>query len=182
MEVYAAVRQFVFVEGLSRRGAARGFGLSRETVAKIYRISVPPGYRRERPAARPKLGPLVGVIDAILEADRDAVIRCPRGLAHHEDRLARLRACQETIDARAAEERASGKRRRGRKPKAAEPDVDAERVVNPTDPESGIMKTRRGWVQGYNAQAVVTWINPSPITAHPPPSAWLPSTASPARP
>jgi len=29
-------------------------------------------------------------------------------------------------------------------------------VANPTDPDSGIMKPRRGWVQGYNAQAVVT--------------------------
>ena len=30
------------------------------------------------------------------------------------------------------------------------------RLVYPTDPDSGIMKTRQGWVQGYNAQAVVT--------------------------
>jgi hypothetical protein len=29
-------------------------------------------------------------------------------------------------------------------------------VANPTDPDSGIMKTRRGWMQGYNAQAAVT--------------------------
>jgi hypothetical protein len=29
-------------------------------------------------------------------------------------------------------------------------------VANPTDPDSSIMKTRRGWVQGCNAQAVVT--------------------------
>jgi hypothetical protein len=33
---------------------------------------------------------------------------------------------------------------------------DPDRVANPTDPDSGIMKTRRGWLQGYNAQAVVT--------------------------
>ena len=29
-------------------------------------------------------------------------------------------------------------------------------MANPTDPDSGIMKTRHGWLQGYNAQAVVT--------------------------
>jgi hypothetical protein len=29
-------------------------------------------------------------------------------------------------------------------------------VANVTDPNSEIMKTRRGWVQGYNGQAVVT--------------------------
>ncbi len=32
--------------------------------------SVPPGYRRKEPAKRPKLGPWVGVIDAILEQDK----------------------------------------------------------------------------------------------------------------
>jgi hypothetical protein len=34
--------------------------------------------------------------------------------------------------------------------------VDPERVANPTDPDRRIMKTRRGWVQGYIAQLVVT--------------------------
>jgi len=46
VEVYAAVRQFVFNQGKSRREAARVFGLSRETVAKMCRFSLPPGYRR----------------------------------------------------------------------------------------------------------------------------------------
>ncbi len=32
VEVYASVRQFVFVEGHSKREAARVFGLARETV------------------------------------------------------------------------------------------------------------------------------------------------------
>jgi transposase len=97
----------------------------------------------------------------------------PKALARRQDRLARLRACQAKlehqaatataaarqqakIDARAAEEQATGKRRRGRKPKPADTSVDPDRVANPTDPDSGIMKTRQGWVQGYNAQAVVT--------------------------
>lgn len=95
----------------------------------------------------------------------------PRALSRREDRLARLRASkaklereaeaaaarqQAKIDARAVEEQGSGKRRRGRKPKPAAGSVDPERVANPTDPDSRIMKTRRGWVQGYNVQAVVT--------------------------
>src|SRR4029453_7378449 len=63
---------------------------------------------------------------------------------------------QATVDARGAEERAPGKPRRGRKPKAPDPTVDPDAVANVTDPESGIMKTRQGWVQGYNAQIVVT--------------------------
>jgi len=43
VEIYAAVRRFVFVEGKSRREAARVFGLSRDTIAKMCRYSVPPG-------------------------------------------------------------------------------------------------------------------------------------------
>jgi len=70
VEVYAAVRRFVFVEGHSRREAARVFGLSRETVLKMCRFSLPPGYTRKEPATKPKLGLLLPVIDAILEADR----------------------------------------------------------------------------------------------------------------
>ena len=35
VETYAAVRRFVFIEGNSRREAARVFGLSRDTVAKM---------------------------------------------------------------------------------------------------------------------------------------------------
>jgi hypothetical protein len=68
--IYAAVRRFVFVEGKSRREAARVFGLSRDTIAKMSRYSAPPGYVRSKAPERPKLGPLVPVIDAILESDR----------------------------------------------------------------------------------------------------------------
>ena len=75
VEVYAAVRQFVFNEGNSRREAARVFGLSRETVAKMCWFSLPPGYTRTKPVEKPKLGPLLPVIEAILEADRAAPVK-----------------------------------------------------------------------------------------------------------
>jgi transposase len=75
VEVYAAVRQFVFNEGKSRREAARVFGLSRETVAKMCRFLLPPGYTRTKPVEKPKLGPLLPVIDSILEADRNAPVK-----------------------------------------------------------------------------------------------------------
>src|SRR5918993_752426 len=75
VEVYAAVRQFVFIEGNSRREAARVFGLSRETVAKMCRFSLPPGYTRTKPVEKPRLGPLLPVIEAILEADRAAPVK-----------------------------------------------------------------------------------------------------------
>ena len=51
------------------------FGLSRETVLKMCRFSLPPGYTRTKPAEKPKLGPHVVVIDAILEADRTAPLK-----------------------------------------------------------------------------------------------------------
>ncbi len=70
VETYAAVRRFVFLEGHSRREAARVFGLSRDTVAKMCRFSAPPGYVRSRPPEKPKLGALIPVIDTILEDDR----------------------------------------------------------------------------------------------------------------
>jgi|SRR5580704_8003391 hypothetical protein len=72
VEIYAAVRRFVFIEGKSRREAARVFGLSRDTIAKMCRYSAPPGYVRSKAPERPKLGLLVPVIDAILEADKTA--------------------------------------------------------------------------------------------------------------
>jgi transposase len=69
VELYAAVRRAVFVQGISQREAARRFGLSRTTVAKMVQFSLPPGYRRREPARRPKLEPFVGVIDQILDQD-----------------------------------------------------------------------------------------------------------------
>jgi transposase len=70
VELYARVRRAVVVDKMSEREAARQFGLARETVRKMLRYSVPPGYRREQPPRRPKLDPWVAVIDQILEHDK----------------------------------------------------------------------------------------------------------------
>ena len=70
MELYGRVRRAVLVDGVSQRAAAREFGISRKSVRKMVSFSVPPGYRREQPAKRPKLDAWVGVIDAILEEDK----------------------------------------------------------------------------------------------------------------
>ena len=70
VELYARVRYAVRIEGISRREAARRFGIDARTVAKMVSFSVPPGYRRSRPAARPKLDSFVGMIDRILEEDK----------------------------------------------------------------------------------------------------------------
>jgi len=50
----------------------------------------------------------------------------------------------------------ANRKRRGRKPKLPDEVVDKDQKANATDPHSRIMKTRSGYVQGYNAQAVVS--------------------------
>jgi transposase len=94
----------------------------------------------------------------------------PEELKDRQSRLARLKACKEQMEreakaaaaeqaqkiaARQAEEEAAGQKKRGRKPKEPDPTPPAEAKANVTDPESRIMKTRTGFIQGYNAQAVV---------------------------
>ncbi|MDR4506982.1 MAG: transposase [Candidatus Brocadiaceae bacterium] len=95
----------------------------------------------------------------------------PEEMRTRASRLKRLRECkerlerqareaagkrQEKIDNRQREELEEGKKKRCRKPKMPEEVLNKESKANATDPESRIMKTRTGYVQGYNAQAVVT--------------------------
>ena len=75
VEIYAAVRSFVFIKGNSRREAARVLGVSRETVLKMCRFSRPAGYTRTATVTKPKLGSLLPVIDAILAAGRTAPVK-----------------------------------------------------------------------------------------------------------
>jgi hypothetical protein len=83
VELYGRVRYAVQIEGLSRREAARQFGIDPRTVAKMLAFSVPPGYRRRRPPARPKLDPFTGIIDAILTQDEGR----PRKQRHTSKRI-----------------------------------------------------------------------------------------------
>ena len=69
MELYRKIRLACRHEGLSKREAARVFGVDRRTVSKALEHSVPPGYRRSAPPKRPKLDPFTDIIDRILEED-----------------------------------------------------------------------------------------------------------------
>ena len=71
VDLYGRVRYAVRIEGISSREAARRFGIDPRTVAKMLSFSVPPGYRRTQPPARPKLDAFVGIIDRILREDHD---------------------------------------------------------------------------------------------------------------
>jgi transposase len=74
------------------------------------------------------------------------------------ERLAEEEAAEEVREheGRCRKESASGKGKSERKPKSPDPRPRPEAKVNLTDPESRIMKTRHGYIQGYNAQLVVT--------------------------
>src|ERR1700680_1664508 len=75
VEIYGRVRRAVLVEGKSERAVAQEFGIARETVRKMLRYSVPPGYRRERPGKGPQLGPWIGGIDGILKEDKNNPVK-----------------------------------------------------------------------------------------------------------
>jgi transposase len=98
----------------------------------------------------------------------------PAALASKAGRLARLRVAKAQLEAEAAERqrryeqrvaelaaaaRARGKQPRARiKPRARDeaPNPNPKRVANVTDPDSRLVHTRKGSLQGYNAQAVTT--------------------------
>ncbi len=95
----------------------------------------------------------------------------PQGLGRRAERLSRLQetkarleeesaraaqAAQEHLVQRQTEEAVKGQKKRGRKPKMVEPKPSGKAKANVTDPDSRVMKTRQGYVQGYNVQAVVS--------------------------
>jgi transposase len=93
----------------------------------------PPAELRARSARRERFKAAKAALEEEEKAERAA----------HEAHLAR----------RAEAERESGKRLRGRKPKEPAPKTAAK--ANASDPESKVMKTKDGFLQGYNAQAMV---------------------------
>ena len=63
VELYAGIRRAVMVDELSRREAAKRFGVHRNTISNMLQFSVLQVYRcRERPASK-KLGPYMAWID-----------------------------------------------------------------------------------------------------------------------
>ena len=79
VDLYARVRRACHVEGMSQRQAARVFGIDPKTVAKMLRFSVPPGYRRSKPPARPKLDAFTGASGSSLGRAAGLLRRYPGG-------------------------------------------------------------------------------------------------------
>jgi transposase len=96
----------------------------------------------------------------------------PEALASKAGRLARLRQAKALLEAEAAERQrryqqrvaalAAAARARGKQPRAhirprrRDEAPNPKATANTTDPDSRFMHTRRGSIQGYNAQAVTT--------------------------
>src|SRR5262249_30140062 len=83
VELYGRVRYAVQIEGLSHRAAARRFGIDPRTVAKMMKFTTPTGYVRTKPPAKPKLDPVIPVIDRILFGDKSR----PRKQQHTAKRI-----------------------------------------------------------------------------------------------
>jgi transposase len=94
----------------------------------------------------------------------------PAWVADKEKRLERIRAAKAELEAEAkaaaAEEarrrqeaeqkrRAEGRKKSGRTPASPKSEPDGKAQRNFTDPDSRILKTKDGYIQGYNAQAAV---------------------------
>jgi transposase len=112
--------------------------------------------------------------DAAEDAEEAADSQAPDGGSHEDlrnrgGRRARLRALLDELEAEAAEksyeahlarraeqEAATGKPIRGRRPTPGSATHKSRRRANLTDPDSRLLKTKDGYVQGYNAQAVAT--------------------------
>jgi transposase len=95
----------------------------------------------------------------------------PTALASKADRLARLRQAKARLEAEAAERQqryqqrvaasataaaATGRPPRRLKPRPRGEAPNPQATANVTDPDSRFLSTRKGSVQGYNAQAVTT--------------------------
>lgn len=94
----------------------------------------------------------------------------PDWVADKQKRLGKIRAAKAALEAQAkaaaqaetrrraeAEEKriAEGRKNNGRRPSPPKSEPDGKAQRNFTDPESRILKTKDGYIQGYNAQAAV---------------------------
>ncbi len=72
MDMWTEIRRKVLVEDASKRSILRDYGIGHQVLSKILSNPEPTGYQVRGPRTKPKLGPFLGVIDEILEADKAA--------------------------------------------------------------------------------------------------------------
>jgi len=105
----------------------------------------------------------------------------PAWMADKQTRLAKIREAKTALEAEAkaaadeemrrraeaeAQRKAEGRKKNGRTPAPPKTEPDGKAQRNFTDPESRILKTKDGYIQGYNAQAAVDGGGAQIIVAH----------------
>src|SRR5262249_8561617 len=83
MERRAEIRRNVLTGAMSKREACRHYDIHWLTLKKILAHEEPPGYRRARPPRRPKIDPVLPIIQAILDAD----VTAPKKQRHTAHRI-----------------------------------------------------------------------------------------------
>ena len=75
VELYQKVRRAVLIDGMSRRAAARYFGINRKTVDKMLCFPEPAAHGRSGQTYSRKLSGFTDIIDQILVDDRKVHIK-----------------------------------------------------------------------------------------------------------
>jgi transposase len=83
MKMWTEVRRRVLNKELSKRAACEEYSIHWDTLTKILAHVEPPGYRKAKPRAKPKIGPFLPIIHKILKDDRQA----PRKQRHTAKRI-----------------------------------------------------------------------------------------------
>ncbi len=117
---------------------------------------------------------LLGLAEAKDESEKDLALDIPEEIGLREKRLEKIKEAKKVIEQRASErykkekeeydakvkqredkEKETGKKPRGKVPKAPTDQPNNKDQYNFTDPESRIMKTSKGFDQCFNGQAAV---------------------------
>ena len=72
MDQWTEIRRRVLVNKQSKRSVCLEFGIHWDTLVKMLEHAEPPGSRQRQPRDTPKIGPLRGIIDALLRQDQQA--------------------------------------------------------------------------------------------------------------
>jgi transposase len=175
-DVFVQVRRIAGEAGLVKWGNVSTDGTTLQGHASRHKAMSYGYMKKEVERVREDIEALVTQVYQ-QDAEDDAALGSRRGdelpaeLARRDDRLATIEAAMQRLEARAkaeaeaerqrraeaeAERQRTGKKRRGRAPKAGAEVPDDQAQMRCTDPELGIMQTNnKGWEYCGNAQASV---------------------------
>ena len=83
MNIWTEIRRLVLSGQKSKRAVCEEYQIHWKTLEKILAHEEPPGYRMQKPRAKPKLGRFLPIIHEILKQDRKA----PRKQRHTAKRI-----------------------------------------------------------------------------------------------